>query len=88
MAAKVEIYTSSFCPYCSRAKHLLGQKGVEFEEIDVMREPARRQEMMSRADGRYTVPQIFINGQGVGGCDDIHALDRKGELDRMLGIGA
>jgi glutaredoxin 3 len=88
MAAKVEIYTSPFCPYCSRAKHLLGQKGVQFEEIDIMANPSRRQEMLSRSDGRYTVPQIFIDGRGVGGSDDIHALDRKGELDRMLGIGA
>lgn len=88
MPAKVEIYTTSYCPYCVRAKQLLSKKGVRFEEVDLSSEPARRQEMLDRSDGRYTVPQIFIDGRGVGGSDDIHALDRKGELDQLLGVGA
>ncbi len=86
--AKVEMYTSPYCPYCARAKSLLQKKGVQYEEIDVISDPSRRQEMMKRANGRTTVPQIFVDGQGLGGSDDIHALDRKGELDRILGIGA
>ena len=82
--AKVEIYTTSICPYCARAKRLLTDKGVAFTEIDVSANPAKRDEMEKRADGRYTVPQIFIDGVGVGGSDDIHALDRAGKLDGML----
>ncbi|MBV8166899.1 MAG: glutaredoxin 3 [Alphaproteobacteria bacterium] len=82
--AKVEIYTTPICPYCARAKRLLSEKGVAFTEIDVSANPAKRDEMEKRADGRYTVPQIFINGVGVGGSDDIHALDRAGKLDGML----
>jgi len=82
--AKVEIYTTPICPYCARAKRLLSDKGVAFTEIDVSANPAKRQEMEQRADGRYTVPQIFIDGVGVGGSDDIHALDRAGKLDPML----
>jgi len=83
---KVEIYTSPWCPYCWRAKSLLERKGVAYEEIDVMANPGRRDEMTRRADGRTTVPQIFIDGTGVGGSDDIHALDRAGRLDPMLGL--
>jgi glutaredoxin 3 len=86
--AKVEMYTSPFCPYCTRAKSLLQRKGIQYEEIDVISNPSRREEMMKRANGRTSVPQIFVDGQGLGGSDDIHALDRKGELDRILGIGA
>jgi len=82
--AKVEIYTSPFCGYCHRAKHLLGERGAEFHEIDVLANPAKRPEMVSRANGRSTVPQIFINGIHVGGCDDLYALDRRGELKAML----
>ena len=82
--ARVEIYSSMFCPYCHRAKRLLQAKGVTFEEIDVDEQPARRREMIDRAGGSRTVPQIFIDGRHVGGCDDIHALDRKGELDPLL----
>ena len=82
--AKVEIYTTPICPYCARAKRLLSEKGVAFTEIDVSANPGKRDEMEKRADGRYTVPQIFINGVGVGGSDDIHALDRAGKLDPML----
>jgi glutaredoxin 3 len=82
--AKVEIYTSPLCPYCWRAKRLLGAKGVRFEEIDLWAEPARRSEMVERAGGRTTVPQIFIDGRPVGGSDDLHELERRGELDRLL----
>lgn len=82
--AQVEIYASPFCPYCARAKSLLGKKGVSYTEIDVMAEPDRRPEMIQRAGGKTSVPQIFIDGQHVGGCDDIHALDRAGKLDALL----
>ena len=82
--AKVEIYTTQFCPYCFRAKRLLQERGVEFTEIDVMMDGARRKEMMERAGGRRTVPQIFINGKHVGGSDELHALDREGKLKPML----
>ena len=82
--AKIEIYTKFGCPYCTRAKSLLGSKGVGFEEIDVSMDPAKRQEMLGRANGRTTVPQIFIDGSHVGGSDDLAALDRSGKLDPML----
>ena len=82
--AKIEVYSSIFCPYCARAKSLLERKGVDFETIDVMEQPARRDEMVQRAGGRTSVPQIFINGQHVGGCDDLYALDRQGQLAPML----
>ncbi|MEZ5686897.1 MAG: glutaredoxin 3, partial [Paracoccaceae bacterium] len=71
-------------PFCIAAKRLLDQKGVAYEETDVGANPALRQEMMQRANGRYTVPQIFIGGQGIGGCDDLHALDHQGKLDALL----
>ncbi|MDD9921141.1 MAG: glutaredoxin 3 [Boseongicola sp.] len=80
----VEIYTSPLCGFCHAAKRLLTQKGVSFVEIDVARNPAKRQEMMARAKGRHTVPQIFIGGRHVGGCDDLYALERGGRLDPML----
>ena len=83
-AAKVEIYSTEVCPYCVRAKDLLKRKGVEPVEYKVDRDDARREEMLARSGGRRTVPQIFINGQHVGGCDDLHALDAQGELERML----
>ena len=82
--AEVEIYSSSFCPYCHRAKRLLTEKGVAFTEIDVDMDPRRRAEMVQRANGGRTVPQIFIDGRHVGGCDDLHALDRAGKLDPLL----
>jgi glutaredoxin 3 len=82
--APVEIYTSPWCGYCHAAKRLLTQKGVAFTEIDINADPARRQEMLSRANGRYTVPQIFIGSTHVGGSDDLHALDRAGKLDSLL----
>ncbi len=84
--ADVVIYTTPFCPYCSRAKRLLDSKGVTYEEIDLYMQPGRRDEMVQRAEGRTTVPQIFIDGTPVGGSDDIHALDRAGKLNPMLGI--
>lgn len=81
---KVEIYTSPYCGYCTRAKSLLQRKGVTFEEIDVMAQAGRRDEMVTRAGGRQTVPQIFIGGQHVGGCDDLYALESQKRLDPML----
>lgn len=80
----VEIYTSPFCGYCHAAKRLLKTKGVSFTEIDVARAPERRQEMMARANGGYTVPQIFVAQTHVGGCDDLFALERAGKLDPLL----
>lgn len=84
----VTVYSSMFCPFCHRAKKLLKQKGVEFDEIDVMMNSSRKQEMMERANGRHTVPQIFIGDTHVGGCDELYALDSQGELDRLLGQAA
>jgi glutaredoxin 3 len=83
MVAKVEIYTKFACPYCFRAKLLLEDKGADYEEFDASGGP-RREEMLSRANGRTTVPQIFINGAHVGGSDDLAALDRSGKLNAML----
>jgi glutaredoxin 3 len=82
----VEIYTTPICPYCVRAKRLLNQKGVAFVEIDLWQEPGRREEMIRRAQGRRTVPQIFINGRPMGGSDELHALDARGGLDPLLAI--
>jgi glutaredoxin 3 len=86
--AEVVIYSTMFCPYCHRAKALLKAKGVEFTEIDVMMDPAKREEMTRLSGGGRTVPQIFINGVPVGGSDELHALDRQGKLDPLLGIAA
>ncbi len=80
----VEIYTTRFCPYCHAAKALLKRKGVSFSEIDVGRDWDRRAEMVQRANGRSTVPQIFIGATHVGGCDDLHALEDEGKLDALL----
>lgn len=80
---RVVVYTTPMCPYCWRAKRLLRRKGVEFEEIDLWRHPERRAEMIARA-GRHTVPQIFVGERHLGGCDDLHALEAAGELDRLL----
>ena len=82
---KVEIYTQPFCGYCDRAKRLLSRKGIDFTEIDVMEQPARRREMVERAEGRRSTPQIFIDGKPMGGSDELTALDVSGELDRLLG---
>jgi glutaredoxin 3 len=83
MDKKVVMYTTSWCPYCARARQLLEKKGVEFEEIDVDTRPEARNEMMARS-GRRTVPQIFIGPTHVGGCDDLFALDASGRLDPLL----
>ncbi len=84
--AQVEMYTTMFCPYCTRARTLLRNKGVPFVDIDILEQPERRAEMIQRAGGRSTVPQIFIDGAHIGGCDDLVALDRAGELDLRLGL--
>ena len=81
---QVDIYTSPLCGYCHMAKRLLTEKGVAFNEINVMGDDAARAEMVARAPGARTVPQIFIGETHVGGSDDLHALDRKGELDPLL----
>jgi glutaredoxin 3 len=83
MAAKVKIYTTGWCGYCHAAVRLLEQKGVEFEQIDA--EDSKTRRWLRDATGRTTVPQIFIDGQPVGGYTDIRALDERGELDRLLG---
>src|SRR3990172_844219 len=80
----VTIYTSAFCGYCHSAKRLLAQKGVEFMEIDVTVDAARRNEMVTKAGGRRTVPQIFIGNRHIGGCDDLFGLEAKGGLDGVL----
>ncbi|WP_337842941.1 glutaredoxin 3 [Rheinheimera sp.] len=82
--AHVTIYTKDYCPYCVRAKSLLSSKAVQFEEIQIDRQPERRPEMIERAKGRTTVPQIFIGDRHVGGCDDLVALDAAGGLDALL----
>ena len=82
--SEVTIYTKSWCPYCQKAKALLGSKHVAYEEIDVGNDPEGQAAMAKRANGRSTVPQIFINGTHVGGCDDLHALDDAGKLDALL----
>ena len=82
---KVVIYTTTSCPYCTRAKAFLRSKNVDFEEIDVSRDE-RLQEEIIRLSGRRTVPQIFINGKSVGGFDDIRQMDATGDLDRLLEI--
>lgn len=82
--AKVEIYTKTFCPYCHRAKALLEHKGAQLSEIAVDMGGERKQEMIQRAGGRMTVPQIFINGKHVGGCDDLFELEDAGKLDELL----
>jgi glutaredoxin 3 len=84
--ARVEIYSTLFCGYCARAKALLAKKGVPFENIDLIEEADRREEMVQRAGGRTTVPQIFIDGKHIGGSDELHALDHAGKLDPLLGI--
>jgi glutaredoxin 3 len=80
----IVIYTTRTCPYCLAAKRLLAQKQLSFEEISVDGDPQKRAEMTRRAEGRSTVPQIFIDGRPIGGCDDLYALDAEGEFDRLL----
>jgi glutaredoxin 3 len=82
--ANVEIYTWSSCPFCIRAKSLLKSKGVTFTEHGIDGDESARAKMADRANGRRSVPQIFINDRHIGGCDDVHALDASGELDKLL----
>jgi glutaredoxin 3 len=84
MTAKVEIYTKFACGYCVRAKHLLDSKGVDYAEHDITMGGARRDEMLARAPGARTVPQIFINDVAIGGCDDLRELEYEGKLDALL----
>ncbi|ALI55750.1 glutaredoxin 3 [Celeribacter marinus] len=80
----VTLYTTPICPFCIAAKRLLDAKGVNYTDIDVMRDPSRRAEMMQKAHGRHTVPQIFVGDEHIGGCDELHALERAGKLDALL----
>lgn len=82
--AQVEIYATMFCPFCYRAKRLLDGKGVAYQEVDVTMSPGKRREMMERAGGSHSVPQIFIGGAHVGGCDELYALEAEGKLDPLL----
>jgi len=86
-APQVLLYVTNWCPYCARARTLLGEKGVAFEEIDVDAVPGARNEMQARS-GRHTVPQIFIGGEHIGGAEDLEALDEAGRLDPLLHNGA
>ena len=80
---KIEIYTKNYCPYCQRAKELLKIKGVNFTEYDISHDPEKEAEMLQRS-GRSTVPEIFINDQLIGGCDELFSLDEKGALDPLI----
>ena len=82
--ASVEIYTTKTCPYCVKAKRLLDAKDVDYVEVDVTGDDRARDDLVMRSEGRRTVPQIFINGKPIGGCDDLHELEEKGELDKLL----
>ncbi len=82
--ANIVVYSGSSCPYCVRAKGLLKKKGAEFQEYDVKADSARFEEMLAKSNGKRTIPQIFINGVHIGGCDDLHALDAAGKLDPLL----
>ena len=82
----VDIYTTPYCPFCIRAKKLLENKKVKFNEIDLSENPDKFEEMLSKSNGARTVPQIFVNGTHLGDCDHIHHLDQKGELDKILKI--
>ena len=83
---EIEIYTQPWCPFCERAVHILNTKAVQFREIDAPNGSASRREARERSGGRTTVPQIFIGGQHIGGCDDLVALDRAGKLNALLGL--
>ena len=82
----VDIYTTPYCPFCIRAKKLLANKKVEFNEIDLSENPDKFEEMLLKSNGARTVPQIFVNGEHIGDCDHIHDLDQKGELDKILKV--
>ena len=84
MTNRIEIYTSPYCGYCFRAKHLLDSKGLSYTEINVVGDQEARAEMLQRANGRTSVPQVFIGDTHVGGSDELHALERAGKLDPML----
>ncbi len=86
MSANVEIYTWKFCPFCIRAKALLDKKGVKYTEYAIDGDEAAREKMTERANGRTSVPQIFVENRHIGGCDDIYDLENQGELDSILGI--
>jgi glutaredoxin 3 len=82
----IDIYTTPYCPFCIRAKKLLANKKVKFNEIDLSENPDKFEEMISKSNGARTVPQIFVNGEHIGDCDHIHDLDQKGELDKILKV--
>lgn len=82
--ANVEVYSGDFCPYCVRAKKLLEKKGVKYAEYNIKRELPRQVEMLERTGGARTIPQIFINDRHIGGCDDLYALESRGQLDPLL----
>lgn len=82
--SKVEIYTKGYCPYCHRAKALLEKKGISYKEFKVDEQPDLRDIMIERANGGYTVPQIFINNQHIGGCDDMYSLESQNKLDKLF----
>ena len=82
----VTLYSKDYCPYCVKAKNLLQRKGVQFTEIDITHDEMLQKEMVEKSGGRKTVPQIFIDGRSIGGCDDLYALDKAGKLDGMLGV--
>ncbi|MDQ6984315.1 MAG: glutaredoxin 3 [Ghiorsea sp.] len=82
---KIEVYSGDYCPYCVRAKSLLKQRGLDFIEYNVQQDPDKKAEMMKRSNGSRSIPQIFINDQHVGGCDELYTLDKKGQLDAWLG---
>lgn len=86
--AEIEIYTTPFCSFCHRAKALLKRKGVEFTEIDVMMSPGKRRDMAERAGGQRSVPQIFVDGEHLGDCDEIHRMDAEGTLDAAFKVAS
>lgn len=85
-SAKIEVYSGDYCPYCVRAKSLLKQRGLDFIEYNVQSDPEKRTDMMKRSNGGRSIPQIFINDKHVGGCDDLYALDKKGQLETWLEV--
>lgn len=82
--AKIEVYSTNYCPYCVRAKDLLQRKGLEFTEIDVTQDADMREKLIEMSGGQRTVPQIFINNKHIGGFDDLNALNKSGDLDKLL----
>lgn len=84
VVSNVTLYVTSICPYCVKAKQLLNKKGIPFTTINISENHQLRQDMIEKSGGRFTVPQIFVNDHYIGGCDDLYALDRTGELDHLL----